>query len=321
MQRLPKRDWFASAMRRRGPRRTSLPRRGVLLVWPAVLAAVSLPPSPARVALAQQPEVMENSIGMKLVKIPAGEFEMGSDDTPTALRKAGFDLPEAAGPWDAAVAPERPVHRVRITQPFLMGQTEVTQGQWRAVMESAPWTGRPSVVEGPNVAASYLSWDDAVEFCTRLTKLEQAAGKLQGKWRYRLPTEAEWEYACRAGTQTRFSFADDEAGLEDHVWSVANMAFGAGASAQEVGRRRPNPWGLHDMHGNVWEWCGDWYDAGYYVTSPAVDPPGAATGSLRVIRGGSWTALPVRCRSSMRNAGSGSNRDRGVGFRVVCEAG
>jgi formylglycine-generating enzyme required for sulfatase activity len=295
MQWLPTRDWFASATRRRFSRRTSLPWRGVLLVWAAVLAAVSLPPGPGSVALAQRPEVTENSLGMKLVKIPAGEFEMGSND---------FEN-------------EKPIHRVRITRAFLMGQTEVTQAQWRKVILSSPWKGKLFAREGTDVAATYVLWEEAVEFCARLTKLEQSSGKLRGNRQYRLPTEAEWEYACRAGTKTKFSFGDDEARLRDFAWFNGNGDLAGGQYAREVGQKKPNPWGLYDMHGNVEEWCSDWYDKNYYAHSPAADPQGPDAGSFRVGRGGGWRSYPVGCRSARRHLDAPAPGVYGVGFRVV----
>jgi len=276
----------------------AVPWRAVLVVWSAVVTAVSLPPGPGSVALAQQPEVMENSIGMNLVKIPAGEFEMGSND----------------------FLAEKPIHRVRITRAFLMGQTEVTQAQWRKVMDSSPWKGELYLKEGADVAATYVSWKNAVEFCARLTKLEQSSGKLRGNRHYRLPTEAEWEYACRAGTKTEFSFGDDESRLSEYAWWGG--LFGEGNAkteqyAHEVGQKKPNPWGLYDTHGNVWEWCSDWYDEKYYAQSPAADPEGPDAGSFRVLRGNSWGNSSVYCRSAYRSNVTPTNRNVDIGFRVV----
>ena len=233
---------------------------------------------------------------LDLVEIPAGEFEMGSEHH---------------------ASDEKPVHRVRITRAFCFGKTTVTQGQWWSVMGTRPWLGQDYVKEGADVAASYVSWDDAVEFCARLTKFEQSSGTLHGNQQYRLPTEAEWEYACRAGTTTRFSFGDDESRMGEFAWFDGNADSAGEQYAHEVGKKKPNPWGLHDMHGNVWEWCSDWYDKKYYAQSPAVDPKGPDAGSYRVIRGGGWDDFPINCRSARRYFGTPARRDGVVGFRVV----
>ncbi len=202
-------------------------------------------------------------VTMKLVAIEPGRFMMGS--------------PEAQGDDD-----ERPQHEVTISKGFWLCQTEVTQAQWQAVMGS-----NPSHFQGdPNRPVEQVSWNDATEFCSRLSK--------KTGMEFRLPTEAEWEYACRAGTTTRWSFGDDEAVLPDHAWFVLN----SGGSTKPVGTRKPNPWGLYDMHGNVWEWVSDWY--GEYHPGTKVDPRGPSSGADRVLRGGSWDNLSSYCRSSNR---------------------
>ena len=227
---------------------------------------------------------LTNSIGMELIEIPAG----------------GFTTADGAG-----VA-------VTLTKPFGLGKTEVTQGQWKSVMGTELCNGQKYVKAGKDCPATYVSWDDATEFCQKLTAIERNAGKLSADEEYRLPTEAEWEYACRAGTETAFSFGDDESKLGEYAWFDGNTA--GEQYAHTVGTKKPNPWGLHDMHGNVLEWCSNWYDG----TLPGgADPVGPEEGSLRVSRGGSWVHDPGECRSADRYSLVPSKRDYGLGFRVA----
>jgi formylglycine-generating enzyme required for sulfatase activity len=245
-------------------------------------------------------KTITNSIGMKLVLIPAGEFLMGSDkgDDPDA-----FD-------------DEQPRHRVRITRPFYLGLTEVTQGQYRAV------TGQnPSNFKGSNdLPVEQVSWNDAIAFCNKLSELEGlrpyyqfGAGAESDGEGYRLPTEAEWEYACRAGNPARYSFGADPAGLGDYAWFDGN----SGKQTHPVGQKRPNAFGLFDMHGNVYEWCWDGYDAKYYEQSPTDDPRGPSGPSGRVIRGGSWGYYPRLARSADRNGFAPGLRNILLGFRLA----
>jgi formylglycine-generating enzyme required for sulfatase activity len=178
------------------------------------------------------------------------------------------------------VSDEKPQHRVRITKPFYLGKYLVTQEQWEAVMGN-----NPSHFKGPKNPVEQVSWDDCQQF---LRQAQREVGVRGGK--FQLPTEAQWEYACRAGSTTRYCFGDDESGLGEYAWYDKN----SGNKTHPVGEKKPNAWGLYDMHGNVWEWCQDWYDGGYYANSPTDDPTGP--GSNRVLRGGSWFArrvLPV----------------------------
>ena len=157
-----------------------------------------------------------------------------------------------------------------------------------------------------------VTWDDAVEFCRKLSELP--AEKAARRW-YRLPTEAQWEYACRAGTMKRWYSGDDEAGVVDVAWSKVN----ATARTQPVGQKRPNAWALYDMHGNLWEWCQDWYDMEYYAISPTDDPMGPSRGSDRVVRGGLWYNAAYFSRSAFRSnsvPGERGSIPGCLGFRV-----
>jgi formylglycine-generating enzyme required for sulfatase activity len=169
--------------------------------------------------------------------------------------------------------------------------------------------GKSYVKEGPNYAASYVIWSDSVTYCKKLSEKE---GKT-----YRLPTEAEWEYACRAGTQTTWSFGNDEKELGDYAWCVPTVT--EEHHAQQVGLKKPNAFGLYDMHGNVWEWCHDYYEEDYYQHSPTNDPQGPESGFSRVLRGGSWDYSTRNSRSAFRNWYPTGNRNYDYGFRLVRE--
>ena len=226
-----------------------------------------------------------NSIGMKLRLIPAGEFMMGSPGT-----ESDRDDDETQ-------------HRVSITKPFYLGETEVTQEQYQKVMGT-----NPSQFKGPQNPVEKVSWTDAVEFCRKLSAMpaEKTAGHV-----YRLPTEAEWEFACRAGTTTAYGFGDDASRLGDYGWFDDN----SGSKTHPVGEKKPNGWGLYDMHGNVYEWCQDWYGA--YPSGSATDPTGATSGSVRVSRGGSWKLIARYCRSAIRAWSTPEDRYDILGFRVL----
>ncbi|MFW6170030.1 MAG: formylglycine-generating enzyme family protein [Planctomycetota bacterium] len=336
----------------------------------------------ANCASADLPQEFTNSLGMKLRLIPAGEFMMGSSCSAEELAEV-FPHTDAESFED-----ERPRHRVRITEPFYVGITEVTQEQYVQVMGT-----NPSQFQGEKRPVDTVTWDDAVEFCKRLSAKEERA--------YRLPTEAEWEYACRAGTATRWYFGDrltstgerenemespalermedgtglfrddnassgeegntrsadhigarleedgnsssEEKGgseqedrdsngldeddeldgmhetrarhLEQHAWYAPNSDM----TTHPVAQKEPNPWGLHDLYGNVWEWCSDWYAASYYANSPVDDPTGPESGTGRVTRGGSWLGATWGCRSSLRSKSAPNDELSHVGFRVVAE--
>ncbi|MCY7377264.1 MAG: SUMF1/EgtB/PvdO family nonheme iron enzyme, partial [Pyrinomonadaceae bacterium] len=219
---------------------------------------------------------LPNGVEMSFAYIPAGSFTMGDDN----------------GKYDD----EKPAHRVTISQGFWMGQTEVTQGQWKAVMGNNP-SGFSSC--GDNCPVEQVSWEDAQKFIGKLN------GKNDGN-KYRLPTEAEWEYAARSGT------TGDYAGeLDTMAWYSAN----SGSKTHEVGMKTANGWNLYDMHGNVWEWVEDW--EGEYAKGAVTDPKGAASGSARVVRGGSWHIGASSLRSASRGRDAPSYRGSYLGFRVV----
>ena len=237
-----------------------------------------------KVAMPEQGVVVDERSGITFIAIPAGRFRMGSD-------KGHND--------------EKPVHEVRITQAFLLGKYPVTNAQYarfleaagKKAMKPASWDDRR--FNQPEQPVVGVSWDEARAFC------EWAGG--------RLPTEAEWEYACRAGTITEYSFGDDAKDLGEYAWFGDN----SDGHTQPVGAKKPNPWGLYDMHGNVWEWCQDGFDSGYYAKSPRDDPPGPPKASRRVIRGGGWADVAEGCRSAYRCASEPAYRFGDLGFRVA----
>ena len=235
---------------------------------------------------------------MVLLPIPAGEFLMGSAET----EQPSLHLASQ--------------HQVTLTKPFLLGVHEVTQGQWQAVMGTTPWKGKFMFKKGGDYPATYVHWQDAVEFCRQLSEKEGLE--------YRLPTEAEWECACRAGTTTVYSFGDDASELGEYAWYSENAEVVEQFYAHTVGQKNSNPWGLYDIHGNVWEWCEDWY--GVYHADAATDPTGPSTGSFRLVRGGGWPCDAELCRSScppfqvsLSRASSGGN-SRGKSQNVVANS-
>ena len=223
-------------------------------------------------------------VKMELALIPAGEFMMGS--------------PEREKDHDSS---EGPQHRVRISQPFYLGKTEVTQAQWTAVMGNNPSNFKGST----DLPVEQVSWDDCQEFCR---KLSQRVGR-----EIRLPTEAEWEYACRAGTTTAYSFGSDASRLGEYAWYTDNSAV----QTHPVGRKRANRWGLYDMHGNVEEWCADWWVDPYPSGSQQVNPTGPTSGDTRVFRGGNWDNYAFRLRSAYRDGNKPALGFLWVGFRVA----
>jgi formylglycine-generating enzyme required for sulfatase activity len=229
--------------------------------------------------------------------IPPGTFRMGSPSNELDR----FD-------W------EGPPTAVTIRRGFWMGIHEVTQGEYEERMGNNP-SAFPGNDRHP---VEQVSWDDAQDYCAALTEHERAAGRIPINAVYRLPTEAEWEYACRAWTSTRFSHGDDPGyqELSEYAWHWHN----SGLTTQPVGQKLPNPWGLHDLHGNVWEWCQDGWSE-HLPGGTVVDPWTPATGPDRVLRGGGWSYEPKNCRSASRSRAASGDRFHGFGFRIVLAAG
>jgi formylglycine-generating enzyme required for sulfatase activity len=231
-----------------------------------------------------------------MVLIPPGTFSMGSPTNET-------DRSASEGPRTA----------VTISRGFWMGKFLVTQKEYLAVMGA-----NPSAFAGDlNRPVESVNWNDATTYCARVTHRERAGGRIAANSEYRLPTEAEREYACRAGTSTRFSYGDDPGytNLTNYAWYRAN----SDGTTHPVGEKLPNPWGLYEMHGNVLEWCQDW--SGAYPGRMVLDPQGPATGSSRVFRGGLWDGPASYCRSASRGHSNPGGRNPYIGFRVVLAPG
>ncbi len=208
--------------------------------------------------------------------------------------------------------------KVVLTQGYWLGKYEVTQSEWKDVMKTEPWKGNRLTREGADFPATCVSWDDATAFCRKLTDQERKASRLSKDWEYTLPTEAQWERACRARTRTKFSFGDDDSKLGDYAWFAANARMAGENYAHQVGQKKPNPWGLCDMHGNVWEWCRDVFaDKLPGGRDPEVKPEEKAADLRRVFRGGDWNDVPAGCRSASRQGLRPISRDDSLGFRVA----
>jgi len=229
-----------------------------------------------------------NSIQMEFIRVPAGVFFMGAQE------------------YEDGSSKENPRHKVPLSQDFYLGKFEVTQKQWEAVVGPV----NPSNFRSPNRPVDEVSWNNVQAFIKKLNEMEGG-----GKQLYRLPTEAEWEYAARAGSNTIYSYGDDPGGksLNQYAWYEQN----SGKQTHPVGTRIANAWGFYDMHGNVAEWVQDYYDKQYYSRSPARDPKGPATGRKRVVRGGSWINQLYSCRTAARGYYSADYTDSDFGFRIV----
>ena len=253
-------------------------------------------------AVAQQPKEVTNSIGMKLVLILPGSFRMGSPEEEKGREH-----------WETQ-------HQVAISNWYYLGACEVTQDEYEKLTGKRPSAYRGSQksfgqvgerFRGAKNPVNQISWEDAISFCKKLSDLpeEKTAGR-----EYRLPTEAEWEYACRAGSKTAYSFGDSVKELPEYAW------FGDDSEGTHpVGQKKPNKWGLYDMHGNVFEFCQDWFDNGNgdYPSVLATDPQGPSTGSTRIDRGGCWRCDAADCRSARRVSAASTFLNEYYGFRVA----
>jgi len=230
---------------------------------------------------------LSNGVTMDLLPVGAGSFDMGSND----------------GDSD-----EKPVHRVTLTKPFWIGKYEVTQKQYEQVMGS-----NPSSFKGADNPVETVSWNEAMEFCKKLTEKEHASGRLPSDYKYTLPTEAQWEFAARGGKQSKGNKYSGSDNLDSVGWYDDN----SGSKTHTVGQKIPNELGLYDMSGNVYEWCSDWY--GDYPSGSVSDPVGASSGSFRVYRGGSWISYTWYCRSANRYTYTPTCTDYDLGFRLCLQ--
>jgi len=232
---------------------------------------------------------------------PALSFDLGGGAKMefVLIRPGSFLMGDADGLED-----ERPVHKVTISQPFYLGKYAVTQQQWEAVTGS-----NPSDFKGPQNPVESVDWVDCQAFLQKLNEKFGATGV-----KFALPTEAQWEYACRAGGNGKFSFGDAEGQLAEYAWFRDNSK----GTTHPVGEKKPNAWGLYDMHGNVCQLCADWHANDYYGQSPAADPAGVLTGYHHVMRGGCFDDTAEHCRAAYRNKNDPADRNHDLGLRVMC---
>lgn len=239
----------------------------------------------------------DNALKLKLVWCPPGKLKMTwlADEKPF-------------GPFEA---------NVELTRGFWLGKFEATQFEWKQVMSTEPWKRERNAKAGDDYPATFVKWDDAMTFCRTLTRLEREAGRLPDDWEYTLPTEAQWEYACRGGTKSTSSVGTDQSKLGDYAWFRSNTENEE--YAHRVGGKKPNLWGFHDMHGNVEEFCRDWYwEALRGGRDPEATQRDPSTKRPHVVRGGSWFDFANFCSSSSRESADGAGS--GVGFRVALSA-
>ncbi len=254
----------------------------------------------------------DNALKLKLVWCPPGiltmeQVEYIEDDPNTKL-----------GSEETTIV--TPV-KVLLTQGYWLGQYEVTQSEWKQLMKTEPWKvrrGQFMMKDGADFPAIFVSWNDATDFCRNLTEQERKAGRLPKDWEYTLPTEAQWERACRARTETKYSFGDDGSKLGDYAWFADNAGKVGEEYAHKVGQKKANPWGLFDMHGNVYEWCRDVFTEKLPGgRDPEVKPEEITQDSDRVHRGGCFQIEASYCRSAVRMSVSPSGRGCFLGFRVA----
>ncbi len=285
----------------------------------------------SRGGLPSPPSEITNRVGMRLVLIPAGEFLMGSARKEADQMLAQMKAKHVNEWYQQSPISEVPRHRVRITKPFYMGRCEVTLSQFRRFVAETDyrtdaerdgkgadgkiegkWTTKPQFNwsnmgydRSDEVPVVNVSWNDAAAFCDWLGKKEGAI--------YRLPTEAEWEYACRGGTTTRYFWGDDEKPRDQFVWHGRNSDGGP----HPVGQLKPNPFALYDICGNAYEYCSDWFSTNAYQPSLLIDPAGPGSGTEHVVRSGSWGTDPMHCRSAFRGGAGPTHRNMRDGFRIV----
>jgi len=305
-------------------RSASLAAIGFLVSW--TMSAHAAPPGKA----------VTNSLGMKLISIPAGEFVMGAperevsklkEDLEKELSKEEDETTEQQAArvrnletqWEV-LASETHRRRVVLTRPFFLGAYEVTQKEFSSLMEWNPSAhsahgakkGALAGTDTNRFPVERVTWEDAVEFCRQLSSLSE---EVEAGRTYRLPTEAEWEYACRAGTTTAWYWGQTDKPASDYAWSAKN----SGNRTHPVGEKKPNPWGLYDMSGNVAEWCGDWFDPAAGGTAVCRDPAGPSSGAERILRGGSGVSQLAALRSAARSIAPPDTRSDFRGFRVACD--
>jgi len=258
----------------------------ILVCLPGEYALAESEEAPSKAPPAEK-TIDIDGVKLVMVEIPAGEFLMGST-------------------FPGNIKHEYPQHKVIISKPFYLGKYEVTQMQWTKVMGNNPSFFKRKRTEGPRPVED-VSWNDAQEF---ITKLNGMTGQ-----KFRLPTEAEWEYACRAGSTTKYFFGDDMEGLEEYAWYMDNSNYRSHPS----GLKKPNPFGLYDILGNVWEWCSDRYGSKYYSASPETDPKGPNSGKYHIVRGGGWHWPGMGLRSAHRYYHESTHKYANIGLRLAMD--